>query len=152
MTEPSDHAGEGSGSEAEELLDGIRERRGYVLEFHRLLAHADPRFLTAYDALISSSYTDQRRLSKREKELAYVAMLTGLGAGKSHIGTHVKAAERCGVPAEDVLETIEMCLPECGVPKFLTAIEAWRDTYRALGSDQAATAESEARVPPERRD
>lgn len=123
-----------SAAEAEELLSRIEEKRGYVLDFHRVLAHADPAFLTAFDALISASYTDQRLLSQRDKELAYIAMLVALGADRQQISTHMSAADRAGASDREVLEILELCLPECGAPKFMRGVDVWREVFDVKGT------------------
>lgn len=117
--------------ETAQVLAEIEAKRGYVLEFHRILAEADPAFLRAYDGLIAASYSGERSMSRREKELVYVAALTALGAERSHIAAHMEAGKRAGLTRQEMLEVVEMCLPPAGVPRFMNAIEAWREVYPA---------------------
>jgi 4-carboxymuconolactone decarboxylase len=117
-------------SEAEELLAEIEQRRGYVHEYHRVLADQDPAFLRAYEAFLAAAYTDQRKLSRREKELVFIGVLTALGAEHSHIRAHIDAATKVGVENAEILEVLELCLPPCGVPRFMNAFTVFSD---ALG-------------------
>lgn len=132
MSEGRDGAAGSTKQSAADLLAKIDRKRGYVLEFHRSLAAADPEFLSAYDDLVSLAYTNERLLSSRDKELAYVAMLTGLGAEVAHVRVHIALAKDAGASRQEILEVLEMCLPECGVPKFMSGIEAWRDVFQEV--------------------
>lgn len=115
--------------ETAQVLAEIERKRGYILDFHKVLAAADPVFLRAYEGLISAAYTDERLLSRREKELLYIGVLMALGGERSHIRAHMEVARRLGVTREEILETLESCLPACGVPKFMNAFDAWREAF-----------------------
>jgi 4-carboxymuconolactone decarboxylase len=115
--------------EGARLLAEIEAKRGYVHDYHRVLADADPSFLRAYEAFLSAAYTDQRTLGRLEKELVFVGVLTGLGADKNHIAAHMRIASDLGMSPRGVLEALELCLPPAGVPKFMNAFEAWKQTF-----------------------
>jgi 4-carboxymuconolactone decarboxylase len=114
--------------EAEELLANIEQTRGYVLDHHRLLAEYDPAFLRAYEGLLSAAYTDRRNLSPREKELVFIGVLTALGASANHIRAHVKVAKKLGVGDDEILEVLELCLPPCGVVRFMNGFDVWKES------------------------
>lgn len=138
MSEPRP-GGTGLGrADTQAVLAEMERKRGYVLEFHRSLAAVDPEFLAVYDALISFTYLNERRLSKRDKELVYIAMLTALGADAAQLRVHMATAKDAGASLQEVLEVLEMCLPECGIPKFIRGIEAWRDLFEETPSESAA--------------
>ena len=115
--------------EAAELLAEIEAKRGYVHEYHRVLAEVDPAFLRAYEGLLSAAYTDERKLIRRDKELVFVGVLTGLGADTKHIAAHLRVANELGMSAQELLEALELCLPPAGVPRFMNAFEAWTETF-----------------------
>jgi 4-carboxymuconolactone decarboxylase len=120
-----------TGSDAQQLLAEIEARRGYIHDYHRVLANEDPEFLRSYEEFLSAAYTDQRTLSRREKELVFIGVLTALGAEQSHISAHVRVARELGVTEREILETLELCLPPCGVPRFMSAFRAWQQTDQA---------------------
>jgi len=66
------------------LLD-IREKRGYLLPHHGLMAVSMPKLLDAYDALYTELTLVDRVLSKHEHEFVWMAILI---ASKEAIGTH----------------------------------------------------------------
>jgi 4-carboxymuconolactone decarboxylase len=117
--------------EAARLLAEIEAKRGYVHDYHRVLAEADPAFLRVYEDFLSAAYTDERKLNRLEKELVFVGVLTGLGADKKHIAAHMRVAHELGMSAQAVLEVLELCLPPAGVPKFMNAFQAWTETFRS---------------------
>jgi 4-carboxymuconolactone decarboxylase len=120
--------------EGTRLLAEIEAKRGYVHEYHRVLAEADPSFLRAYEGFLSAAYTDQRTLGRLQKELVFLGVLTGLGADKKHIAAHMRIAREHGLDAQGVLEVLELCLPPAGVPRFMNAFDAWTETF--LGGDE----------------
>jgi 4-carboxymuconolactone decarboxylase len=115
--------------EGARLLAEIETKRGYVHDYHRILAASDPEFLRAYEGFLSAAYTDERTLGRLEKELVFIGVLTGLRADKTHIAAHMRVASQLGLTARGVLEALELCLPPSGVPKFMNAFEAWKDTF-----------------------
>lgn len=121
-------------TEAEELLADIEARRGYVHDYHRVLAERDPAFLRAYEGFLSAAYTDQRTLSRREKELVFIGVLTALGGEHPHIRAHIDAAKKVGVTETEILEVLELCLPPCGVPLFMNAFNVFRETLAEQSS------------------
>lgn len=103
--------------------------RGYVLDYHKVLVAEDLPFIKAVNTLLAASYTDQRSLERKTKELIFTAMLTALGAGKEHIQSHIKVAVQHGATKQEVLETVELCALPAGIPKFMIGYEAWKDSF-----------------------
>ena len=83
-------------NEKQKLIEAIRQKRGYVLSFHKILAEEDPDFLKCYEDLISAAYTREGELDKKVKEFVFIAALTALSAGKKHIGAHIRLAVENG--------------------------------------------------------
>jgi 4-carboxymuconolactone decarboxylase len=120
-------------AESEKLLAEIEERRGYVHDYHRVLAERDPNFLRAYEAFLAAAYTDERKLTRREKELIFIGVLTALGAEPEHIRAHIDVGKKLGIEDAEILEVLELCLPPCGVPRFMRAFAVWKETLAADG-------------------
>lgn len=108
-------------------VDDMVRRRGYVLPYHKAMAEADLPVLRAADDLVSAAYLSQRSLDRGTKELLFVLSLTVLKAERHHIASHIRAALRAGRSAEEVLEAIEIALPEAGVVAFQHGFDVWRE-------------------------
>lgn len=111
--------------EKQAYLDDMVTRRGYVLPYHRALVENDLPIMRAADELVGRAYLDQRALSPREKELIFIVSLTVMRASAGHIEGHIRKALAVGVPAQDILEAIEIALPEAGVVAFQHGVECW---------------------------
>lgn len=124
--------------EKERYLAAMRERRGYVLDYHATLVEHDLPLMKVVDEVVDAAYLSQRRLSAREKELIFIVSLTVLQAPKAHIESHINKALNIGVDPRDILEAIEISLPEAGVVAFQQGVEAWQSVMDRRG-DAAAT-------------
>jgi 4-carboxymuconolactone decarboxylase len=120
-------------SEAQEYVNQMARARGYVLPYHKLMANADLEVLKAANGLVSAAYTKQRKLDKATKELIFITSLTVLKASHGHIAGHIRVALDLGVSAEEILEAIEIALPEAGVVAFQHGFEVWADVVGAEG-------------------
>lgn len=111
--------------EAQAYIDAMVRARGYVLPYHKLMARADFPVLKAANQLVAAAYTGQRRLSRATKELLFITSLTVLRASPGHIESHIRVALDLGVSPEEILEAIEIALPEAGVVAFQHGFEVW---------------------------
>lgn len=119
--------------EALEYVNAMARKRGYVLPYHKLLANADLPVLKAANNMVAAAYTDQRRLSHATKELIFITSLTVLKASPGHIASHIRVALDLGVSPEEILEAIEIALPEAGVVAFQHGFEVWCEVVGAEG-------------------
>lgn len=115
----------GTRAEAQDYIDAMVRTRGYVLPYHKLMAQADFPVLKAANQLVAAAYTNQRRLSRETKELLFITSLTVLRAAPGHIESHIRVALDLGVSPEEILEAIEIALPEAGVVAFQHGFEVW---------------------------
>jgi 4-carboxymuconolactone decarboxylase len=124
--------------EEKKYLQEMARTRGYVLDYHKVLVAEDLPFMRSLNDFLAVSYTDQRRLDRKTKELIFTAVLTALGAAKDHIKNHIEVAKRHGATKEEVLELLEMLVMPCGVPKFMLGYEAWSESFtvRRIEPDQ----------------
>ncbi|MGH3343048.1 MAG: carboxymuconolactone decarboxylase family protein [Carbonactinosporaceae bacterium] len=111
-------------------IDQMARDRGYVLDYHKILAVHDFDMLRQANELIHAVYLKERRLDRRVKELIFVVSLIVARAPKGHIQSHIHAALDLGVPPEEILEAIEISLPEAGVVAFQTGVEAWHEVVQ----------------------
>ncbi|MFQ5946229.1 MAG: hypothetical protein ACE5NC_08265 [Anaerolineae bacterium] len=59
--------------EQKAYLQEMAQRRGYVLDYHKVLVAEDLAFMRALNDFLAVSYTDQRRLDRKTKELVHAA-------------------------------------------------------------------------------
>ena len=118
---------------AQEYIDDMARKRGYVLDYHKVMAKQDFPVLQATNGLVSAAYLDQRTLDRRTKELIFIVSLTVMRAAKGHIQSHIRVALDLGVTSTEILEAIEISLPEAGIVAFQGGFEAWREVVEADG-------------------
>lgn len=119
--------------DAQRYIDDMAARRGYVLDYHRVMALHDFPVLQAANGLINSAYLEQRLLDRRTKELIFIVSLTVMRSSLEHIEGHIRVALELGVSSQEILEAIEIALPEAGVVAFQWGLEAWRNVVGADG-------------------
>lgn len=116
--------------EAQQYLDEMVAKRGYVLDYHKIMATADFEVLQAANNLVHAAYLKPRLLDAKTKELLFILSLTVLRAPKEHIKGHIRVALNLGVSQEEILEAIEIALPEAGVVAFQTGVECWQEVVQ----------------------
>jgi 4-carboxymuconolactone decarboxylase len=126
-------------AEAQRYLDDMVARRGYVLDYHKVMAAQDLPVLKAADDLVSAAYLSQRLLSAQTKELLFILSLTVLRSQPAHIASHIRVALNLGVTPEEILEALEIALPEAGVVAFQHGFDVWRDVVGAAGLEPSDT-------------
>ncbi len=121
-------------------IDDMVRTRGYVLDYRKVMAKHDYDVLVATNGLVNAAYLDQRTLDRRTKELIFIVSLTVLRAGKGHISSHIRVALDLGVTPQEILEAIEIALPEAGVVAFQVGFDAWREVVGAEGLEPSVDA------------
>ena len=119
--------------EKQAYIDEMAKKRGYVLDYHKVMAAQDFEVLQAANGIVDAAYLKQRTLDRKTKELIFVVSLTVMRASKGHIKSHINAALEAGATEEEVLEAIEISIPEAGIVAFQTGFEAWREVTGAEG-------------------
>ena len=117
----------------QEYIDEMARKRGYVLDYHKVMAMQDFPVLQAANNLVSAAYLDKRTLDRKTKELIFIVSLTVMRASKGPIQSHIRVALDLGLTATEILEAIEISLPEAGIVAFQTGFEAWREIVDADG-------------------
>jgi 4-carboxymuconolactone decarboxylase len=118
---------------AQEYVDAMARDRGYVLDYHKVMARYDLDVLRATNELVRAAYLAPRSLDRRTKELLFILSLTVMRADRHHIQSHIRVALDLGVTPREILEAIEIALPEAGIVAFQAGLEAWRETIGAVG-------------------
>jgi 4-carboxymuconolactone decarboxylase len=114
-----------SQEEADAFLNEMHLKRGYTLEMHRILAAADLEWLKQYTAFIEATYTKQRLLDRKTKELLQIVVETALRADVEQIRSHIRVALREGATAREILEALQAVIAPMGALAFRRGIQAW---------------------------
>lgn len=125
--------------EAQAYIDDMAAKRGYVLDYHKVMAKNDFRVLQAANGVVSAAYLDQRLLDRKTKELIFIVSLTVMRASKGHIQSHIRVALDLGLSPAEILEAIEISLPEAGIVAFQAGVEAWREVVDAEGIEPSVS-------------
>lgn len=119
--------------EAQDYIDEMARSRGYMLEYHKVMAKHDFPVLQEVNGVASAAYLTHRTLDRQTKELIFIVSLTVTRAAKGHVQSHIRVALELGVSQEEILEAIEIALPKAGVVAFQTGFEAWCEVVGADG-------------------
>jgi 4-carboxymuconolactone decarboxylase len=129
-----------SSTAAQHYVDEMVRQRGYVLEYHKKMANADFPVLRAMNSVVGAAYLDERLLDRRTKELIFVVSLTVMRASKGHIQSHIRVALDLGVSPQEILEAIEIAIPEAGIVAFQTGFDAWQEVVGAESLEPTVSA------------
>jgi 4-carboxymuconolactone decarboxylase len=113
--------------DAQAYLDDMAASRGYVLDYHKIMATADFPVLQAANNVVSAAYLEQRKLPRTTKELLFILSLTVMRAPLPQLRSHIQVALDLGLSPEEILEAIEISLPEAGIVAFQWGVQAWQD-------------------------
>jgi 4-carboxymuconolactone decarboxylase len=111
--------------EARAFLEETHRKRGYTLEMHRIMAAEDLEWLKKYAAFIDATYTGQRLLDRKTKELLQIAVETALRADVEQIRAHVRLALNEGATPREILEALEAVVMPMGALAFRRGLQAW---------------------------
>ena len=111
--------------EARALLQKMEQDRGYTLEMHRILAEADPEWAVKYNEFIDATYTGQRLLDRKTKELLQIVVEAALRADVEQIQAHVRVALREGATPKEILEALQAVIAPMGALAFRRGVQAW---------------------------
>ena len=109
--------------EVEDMLNDIREARGYLLPHHGLLAVTSPTLLDAYDASYAAMTLKNRHLGEQAKEFVWLAILASTHTA---IGTHHIGRWRESGGSDEALElALKLAAYAHGVAVFPFVQENW---------------------------
>ena len=111
--------------EARLFLEQSEQIRGYTLDMHRIMAAADFDWLKKYNEFIEATYTGQRTLDRKTKELLQVVVETALRADMEQIRAHVRLALDEGATPREILESLEAVIAPMGALAFRRGLQGW---------------------------
>ena len=111
--------------EQQDVLAGIAQSRGYTLEMHGIMAASYPAWVEKYNGFIEATYTGERTLDRKTKELLQVAVEAALRADVDQIQAHVRVALREGATPTEILEALQCVAMPMGGLAFRRGLQAW---------------------------
>ena len=114
-----------STDEARDFLQRTQQDRGYTLEMHRIMAAADLEWAKKYNEFIEATYTGQRLLDRKTKELLQIAVEAALRADVEQIQAHVRVALQEGATPQEILEALQAVIMPMGALAFRRGVQAW---------------------------
>ena len=122
--------------DARVYLERAQENRGYSLEMHRIMADADLEWVKKYNEFIEATYTGQRLLDRKTKELLQVVVEAALRADVDQIQAHIRVALREGATPQEVLEALQTVIMPMGDLAFRRGVQAWAAETGIQASDE----------------
>ena len=108
-----------------EFLQRAQQTRGYTLEMHRIMAAADLEWAKKYNEFIEATYTGQRTLDRKTKELLQIVVEAALRADVEQIQAHVRVALDEGATPQEILEALQTVIAPMGALAFRRGVQAW---------------------------
>jgi 4-carboxymuconolactone decarboxylase len=127
-------------SEEQRYIDDMARRRGYVLDYHKIMVKQDVEFMKAADGIVDAGYLKPRLLDRKTKELIFIVSLTVMRSQQEHIVSHIRAAVKAGASDREILEAIEIAYPEAGAVAFQWGLEAWQEVFHPEGIEPSPEA------------
>lgn len=114
-----------SANNADKFVEQTGQNRGYTLEMHRIMAEVDLEWAEKYNQFIETTYTGQRTLDRKTKELLQVAVEAALRADVDQIQAHVRVALQEGATPTEILEALQAVIMPMGGLAFRRGLQAW---------------------------
>ena len=89
-----------------DILEKVKEKRGYLLPYHALFLCVDPDLLEAYDRFYDRLTLRKNHLDLKTRELVWLGILMGV---LEEAGTiHLKRARQAGVTDDDISDIVKL--------------------------------------------
>lgn len=111
--------------ERKQYVEEMGRKRGYILELHRIMAAQDFEWVKKYDTFLEETYTSQRLLDRKTKELLQIVVEAALRADIEHIQAHVEVALKEGASPQEILEALQTVVMPMGMLAFRRGLQAW---------------------------
>ncbi len=108
------------------LLDKIRGKRSWLLNFHKLLSEHDPEMLEKWDDLYSTGKFQTRSISPREKELVDLAISTIMKWAPG-LQIHIKKSLDMGITEREITEIFSLSAMSAGIPCMMFASDVYSE-------------------------
>ena len=92
---------------------------------HGIMATADLEWAKKWADFIDATYTGQRLLDRKTKELLRIVVEAALRAEVGHIQAHVRVALKEGATPQEILEALQTVIAPMGALAFRRGVQAW---------------------------
>lgn len=116
-------------STADKLLSDILKERGYVEDFHKVLASEDPKFLEHYSEMWKY-IIKKNSLGKKTTSLVRLAVVTAVG-NETAIRHSMDMAAGFGASPKEILDTLKIVFMFTGVPTLVTALSIYNQRFES---------------------
>ena len=106
-------------------LRDMHQKRGFTPEMHRIMAVADLEWAKKFGEFVEATYTGQRLLDRKTKELLQIVVEAALRADVEQIQAHVRVALREGATPRELLEALQAVIAPMGALAFRRGLQAW---------------------------
>ncbi len=116
-------------------LESVKEKRGYLMPHHGLLALTAPNLLNGYDACYSALTLQNRELCEREKEFVWLGILA---VKQEHLATqHLTKYLQAGGEIADITVAVRIASFAMGTDIYSFAERYWNDKVKTLSAQDA---------------
>lgn len=121
--------------EGHKALDEVRQRRGFTLPVHEVMASVDPEILRAYNALAGNLIfgPEPRHLDLKTRFLVLVGITTAVKGDREGVEWATRNAMKHGATEQEVLEAIVLSGLPGGMPTVEAATIAFADMLQGNG-------------------
>lgn len=117
-------------TEKEAELERVTRLRGFRYGLHDFLAEVDLEALKALNDHVEATYISTTELDRKTKELSILVGCIAQQDLVSHMQIHMHAANKAGCSPEEIMEVINLIAGWVGNIAKISALEAWRATFR----------------------
>ena len=114
-------------TQSEQLIERMREARGYIYPEWELAANMDPAFTEAYNRIYELGMGEGQHVSAKVREFVAIALLAFRGADRDVLVAHLQRAIRLGATKEELFEVLAATLVPGGAPTFHRGLNALLD-------------------------
>ena len=112
--------------EEKTLIQKIKSKRTWLLNFHKLLLKNDPEMLEKWDDLYSTEKFKERFITAREKELVDLA-ISAIMKWRPGLEIHIKKSVDMGITEPEISEIFSLAAMSAGIPCMMFASDVYEE-------------------------
>ena len=112
--------------EEKTLIQKIKSKRTWLLNYHKLLLKNDPEMLEKWDELYSTEKFKERFITAREKELVDLA-ISAIMKWRPGLEIHIKKSVDMGITEPEISEIFSLAAMSAGIPCMMFASDVYEE-------------------------